>query len=377
MTCSPVRSTASGGRGTGWTWARYGESDGFERNAPRPNAWHYRDWVIRALNSDMPYDQFAKQQLAGDAGGDPDGTKAAGFLVAGIHNTVLGSNKVSNDTARQDELEDVVAAVGQTFLGLSVQCARCHDHKFDPIGQRDYYRMTAALGGVTHGERTTATAARAKLLAEQAELNRKLAALESAARVRVRAKNPDGKKTTAAPPLALLVVRRRRVRFGGRVARRTERRGEGGERPARAGRKKVTFVQTAPLAADLKEKTLEAWVILPDLATRGGGVITVEMAGGVTFDSIVFGEQQPRRWMAGSNGFVRTRTVSPADETALRSADSRRHRVRRRRQRHPVPRRRAGRGELHAEGLAACKRTGRRTPACSSACGTPAAATPS
>ncbi|MEO2092346.1 MAG: DUF1549 domain-containing protein, partial [Gemmataceae bacterium] len=70
--------------------ARYGESDGFERNAPRPNAWHYRDWVIRALNADMPYDRFVKMQVAGDVlhPNDPDGAKATGFLVAGIHNTV-------------------------------------------------------------------------------------------------------------------------------------------------------------------------------------------------------------------------------------------------------------------------------------------------
>lgn len=134
---------------------RYGESDGFERNAPRPNAWHYRDFVIAAFNADMPFDQFAKWQIAGDIlqPDEPAAIKATGFLVAGIHNTVLGSNAISNATARQDEIEDILAAVGQTFLGLTVQCARCHDHKFDAITQVDYYRFAAALGGVNHGER--------------------------------------------------------------------------------------------------------------------------------------------------------------------------------------------------------------------------------
>jgi hypothetical protein len=134
---------------------RYGESDGFERNEPRLTAWHYRDWVIAALNADMPYDRFVTLQLAGDVlePKNPDAVKATGFLVAGIHNTVVGTNPIMRETARQDELEDIIAAVGQTFLGLTVQCARCHDHKYDPIPQTDYYKLAASLGGVHHGER--------------------------------------------------------------------------------------------------------------------------------------------------------------------------------------------------------------------------------
>ena len=132
---------------------RFGERDGFERNSPRPNAWPYRDWVIRRLNADMPYDEFVRLQLAGDVlkPSDPDAVKATGFLVAGVHNTVLGNDQM-RAVARQDELEDIVGAVGQTFLGLTVNCARCHDHKFDPISQTDYYRLAAALGGVGFGE---------------------------------------------------------------------------------------------------------------------------------------------------------------------------------------------------------------------------------
>ena len=132
---------------------RYGETDGFERNTPRPNAWHYRDWVIRALNADLPYDEFARLQLAGDVlkPSDPDALQATGYLVAGLHNTVLGNDQM-RAVARQDELEDLVGSVAQTFLGLTANCARCHDHKFDPISQTDYYRLAAALAGVGVGE---------------------------------------------------------------------------------------------------------------------------------------------------------------------------------------------------------------------------------
>ena len=116
--------------------ARYGETDGFERNGRRPNSWHYRNWVIQAWNADMPYDEFCRWQIAGDvlAPGNPDAVLATGFLVAGVHNTVLG-NDMMRAIARQDELEEMVGNICQTMLGLTANCARCHDHKFDPIPQ--------------------------------------------------------------------------------------------------------------------------------------------------------------------------------------------------------------------------------------------------
>jgi hypothetical protein len=134
---------------------RYGESNGFERNAPRRNFWYYRDWVIQALNEDMPYDEFVRMQLAGDLEKPgPQGIAAAGFLVAGIHNTIVGESVRMKKLARQDELEELVGTICQTFLGLTANCARCHDHKFDPIPQVEYYRLAAAVAGVNHGERT-------------------------------------------------------------------------------------------------------------------------------------------------------------------------------------------------------------------------------
>ena len=134
--------------------ARYGESNGFEYNEARRNAWPYRDWVIKAFNDDMPYDEFARMQLAGDIlKPGKDGTAAVGFLVAGTHNTVLGASDQMKRQARQEELEEIGGTVTQGFLGLTVHCARCHDHKTDPIPNNEYYRVAAALAGVRHGTR--------------------------------------------------------------------------------------------------------------------------------------------------------------------------------------------------------------------------------
>ena len=132
--------------------ARYGESNGFEYNEARRNAWPYRDWLIKVLNDDLPYDEFARMQLAGDIlKPGREGAAAVGFLVAGTHNSVLGASDQMKRQARQDELEEIVGTVTQGFLGLTVHCARCHDHKTDPIPNREYYRVAASLSGVYHG----------------------------------------------------------------------------------------------------------------------------------------------------------------------------------------------------------------------------------
>lgn len=132
---------------------RFGESQGFERNHVRENAWRYRDWVIQAFNRDLPYDEFVRQQVAGDVlrPGDLDALIATGYHVCGTWDQVAhleGSTEMRTAT-RFDELEDLVGTLGQSFLGLTIQCARCHDHKFDPISQKEYYQVAATLGGVT------------------------------------------------------------------------------------------------------------------------------------------------------------------------------------------------------------------------------------
>ena len=137
--------------------ARFGESQGFERDKLRPNSWRYRDWVVEALNADMPYDEFVSLQIAGDVllPGSDEGIIATGFLVAGAYDEVGQSQQSAAMRAivRQEELEDYVSTVGQAFLGLTVHCARCHDHKFDPISQKEYFQLASALSGVSHGER--------------------------------------------------------------------------------------------------------------------------------------------------------------------------------------------------------------------------------
>ncbi len=125
--------------------ARFAESHGYEQDYDRPYAYHYRDFLIRAFNGDMPYDQFVRWQLAGDEWepDDPLAMAATGFLGAGAFPTQL--TEAEFESARYNELDDMVATTGVAFLGLSVGCARCHDHKYDPIPSEDYYRMAAVF----------------------------------------------------------------------------------------------------------------------------------------------------------------------------------------------------------------------------------------
>jgi len=132
--------------------ARFAESHGYEQDYDRPNAYHYRDFLIRALNADLPYDKFVQWQLAGDelAPNDPLAMMATGFLGAGAFPTQL--TEAEFESARYDELDDMVMTTGVSFLGLSIGCARCHDHKFDPIPARDYYRMAATFSSAIRAE---------------------------------------------------------------------------------------------------------------------------------------------------------------------------------------------------------------------------------
>lgn len=129
---------------------RFGETNGFETNRERPFAYPFRDWVIASLNQDKPYDQFVREQLAGDQLGEP---VATGFLVSGPNDIVKGQDKLLGLMQRQDELSDIVGTVGTAFLGLTTGCARCHNHKFDPITQTDFYAMQAVFAGVQHADR--------------------------------------------------------------------------------------------------------------------------------------------------------------------------------------------------------------------------------
>jgi hypothetical protein len=167
---------------------RYADSNGFETNRERKTAYHYRDYIINAFNDDKPYDQFIIEQIAGDAVG---ADVATGFLVAGPYDLVKSPDINLTLMQRQDELADMVNTTGTAFLGLTLGCARCHNHKFDPILQKDYYSMQAVFAGVTHGERAMnipkdAEAAEkiAKLEAQQSPLEKELKKLRAIAQAK-------------------------------------------------------------------------------------------------------------------------------------------------------------------------------------------------
>ena len=299
---------------------RFGESSGFERNKPRMHSWPYRDWVINAFNSDMPYDEFVRMQLIGDQlAGGMEGAAATGFWVAGVHNTVVGGSERMKLLARQDELEEVLATVGQTFLGLTVNCARCHDHKFDPISQKEFYQLASAISGLGFGERTEQTKdVAARLSATEQELSKvskQLSDIDRRARQEIVAARRKSKVAPPAPPAAFA-----RWEFDtdlkdsvgtlhGTV--KEDARLENGALVVDGS----SWVITPRIPAEITEKTLEAWVQLDNLTQRGGGVISIEMNAAGVFDSIVFAERDPMQWMPGSNDFSRTDSFHGPEET--------------------------------------------------------------
>jgi hypothetical protein len=147
--------------------ARYAESDGFKSDKSRPNAWRYRDWVAEALNTDMPYDRFVALQLAGDEVAPGDG---AAFVATGFnrHWPFEDNNKVPG-LNRQLMLDDVTDTTASVFLGLTLGCARCHDHKYDPISQKDYYRFQALFAAAAPKDDFTLLDPAAKALRDKAE----------------------------------------------------------------------------------------------------------------------------------------------------------------------------------------------------------------
>lgn len=204
----------------GERWARhwldvvhYGETHGYDKDQPRTHAWPYRDYVIRSFNEDKPYARFVQEQVAGDVlyPGTRDGFEALGFIAAGpwdlIGHAEVPESKIDGQVARHLDRDDMVANTMQTFNSLTVQCAQCHDHKFDPISQDEYYSLQAVFAAVDRAdkkydadpavalkrrqltERQAALAARRKAIDEKihllagqplADLDRRIAALSKA-----------------------------------------------------------------------------------------------------------------------------------------------------------------------------------------------------
>lgn len=131
---------------------RWAESNGSEANLYRKNAWVYRDYVVRAFNEDKPYDQFVREQIAGDSLGAGDAT---GFLVAGPHvpAATVGREPAAIRQARADRMDEIMQTIGASLMGVTLNCARCHGHKFDPVTLKDYYALTAVFQDIEFGSR--------------------------------------------------------------------------------------------------------------------------------------------------------------------------------------------------------------------------------
>ena len=323
--------------------ARYTESQGFEYDRIRDNAWHYRDYVINSFNDDKPYTQFMSEQIAGDAI-EPvtkEGIIATSLLVCGPWDQAGNSqsNAVQRAITREDELEDLIGVVGQSFLGLTINCARCHAHKFDPIPHEDYYRIKSVFEGVKHGERDILgqdeVLARANLRQKsEIEVNlasQRLGELEKEGTKQFLSRNPTvanptvanptvANPTVAKPsgPLPFLNWNFREMAqqvpagelIGGAVIKTSETRGSVLALPSDGA-----FFRSPPIPNTIGAKTLEAWVSLATLDQGGGAAIAIETNDGSIFDAIVFGEAQPRKWIAGSESFSRTQPFDAVEET--------------------------------------------------------------
>ena len=194
---------------------RYADTHGFEVNTPRPNAWPYRDYVIEAFNNDTPFDQFIREQLAGDQLGKD---AATGFLVtaARLLPGQIGKDAASMRLARQDELGEIVINTGEAFLGLSVGCARCHNHKFDAITAKDYYSMQAFFAGVSYGDRLIHSPEQVALQEQSEKLRSRVHEID----FEVASHVPLAKSGAERPPVSALLnverlapIKARKVRF--------------------------------------------------------------------------------------------------------------------------------------------------------------------
>jgi mono/diheme cytochrome c family protein len=181
----------------GERWARhwldvvhFGETHGYDKDKPRPNAWPYRDYVIRAFNEDKPYARFVQEQIAGDVlfPNTADGMEALGFIAAGpwdfIGHAEVPETKIDGKIARHLDRDDMVSNTINTFCSLTVHCAQCHNHKFDPIPQEDYYRLQAVFSALDRTDKTfdldpAVAAQRQDLTQRQRDLKAKKAALDS------------------------------------------------------------------------------------------------------------------------------------------------------------------------------------------------------
>ena len=343
---------------------RYADTHGSEGDPIIPEAWRYRDYLIRAFNADVPGDQLIREQLAGDLLPHPR------LNPAGFSESILGTAQfrlVEHGFQPVDTLEDQIKAVdnqidvvSKAFQGITVSCARCHDHKFDAISQRDWTAMFGIFASCrpaqvtidtpealarnrpelerlhgqiknaladawqeeakTLGKKLRETPARASLAQENAgrirELEQKVADLEWGARRTIQPSTENVRPLSRVPaPYAEWSFDKDARDTMGHMNGYLE-----GEAEIKNGRLHLdgqgAYLRTDPIPVSLPAKTLEAWVSPANLQQRGGGVLTVETTKVHGFDSIVYAEKEPRRWVAGSNYFVRSQVSDGPQETA-------------------------------------------------------------
>jgi hypothetical protein len=342
---------------------RYADTHGSEGDPPIPEAWRYRDYLIRAFNADVPADQLIREHLAGDLLPEPR------VNPAGFNESILGTAQfrlVEHGFQPVDTLEDQIKAVdnqidvvSKAFQGITVSCARCHDHKFDAISQRDWTALygifascrpaqvtidtpealgknrpelehlhaqiktglaDAWLGAArTLGERLKAAPALAAQAQDNAarihNLEQKIADLEWSARQTIQPAREAAQPTSqVSAPFAVWSFDKDASDAMGRMNGYLE-----GEAEIKNGRLRLdgqgAYLRTDPIPVSLPAKTMEAWVAPANLEQRGGGVVTVETIKQHGFDSIVYAEKEARRWVAGSNYFVRSQISDGPLET--------------------------------------------------------------
>jgi hypothetical protein len=349
---------------------RFAETHGSEGDPEIPNAWRYRDYLIRAFNADVPWNQLIREHLAGDLLPEPRWNETEGIneSVLGVAHLRLvehGFNPIDTLDEQVKTIDSQIDVVSKAFQGLTISCARCHDHKFDPISERDYYALHGIFASVRPTQLTIDRPERLRVHRDEleklkgeiksgmadaweraarelsetllaplrhgtnrpsipgdefqqriTELEQRLAILESEGRAAVmRARGHTNAREAFPMPMAAWT-------FDGDA--RDALGGLHGELRTgaliRKGRLvldgKGAFVRTSPLAQPLREKTLEAWIAPANLDQSGGGVLTVESQNGTVFDSIVFAEKEPRKWTVGSELYRRSRNLKGPEETA-------------------------------------------------------------
>ena len=332
---------------------RFAESEGFERDLPRYHAWPYRDYVVRSLNSDKPYAQFAREQIAGDVQAHPtrDSVVATSMLTLGPVDAVGLTSAIpeERDLIREDMLEEMVGTVTQAFLGLTVNCARCHDHKFDPIPQEEYYRIKAVFQGVwpptrpvpslgldalfPHGRAVLTPAEEGERESLVADLDARVERVEEELSRLYRTGRPEGTLSALQQPVARwtfdsdgradfaplhLRFIKSAVVSAGRFQKRDRRDSPGSGDPANDDPEKGQgFGVSRLLDREIRAKTLEAWIDVASPPESSSTVMEIRgLSGyrGAPIDGIRYEAGDRSRWENYSVGRFRSKDTGAPPE---------------------------------------------------------------